>query len=122
MKFLKYGVRELSMYMYIQGVSVFHVHILTTYGGMKTTVYGNFILCKFKFCKKLQHFEFICEKTIFTIKSLKNTCFKRSKQDLSFAVAKVYKIIIFVPLISKILNDQLSIGMQPACSNDTRFL
>ena len=37
---------------------------------MKTTVYGNFILCKFKFSKKLQHFEFICEKTIFAIKSL----------------------------------------------------
>ena len=46
----------------IQGVSVFHVHIFTTYGGIKTTLYGNFILCKFKFCKKLQRFEFICEK------------------------------------------------------------
>ena len=54
----------------IQGVSVFHVQIFTTYGGMKTTVYGNFILCKFKFCKKLQHFEINCEKTIFAVKSL----------------------------------------------------
>ena len=54
----------------IQGVSVFHVHILTTYGGMKTTLYGKFNLCKFEFYKKLQRFEFICEKTIFAVKSL----------------------------------------------------
>ena len=55
---------------YIQGVSFFHVHIFTKYGGMRTTLYGNFVLCKFKFCKKLQRFEFICEKTIFAVKSL----------------------------------------------------
>ena len=51
------------------GVSVFHLHIFTTYGGMKITLYANFILCKFKFCKKLQRFEFICEKPIFAAKS-----------------------------------------------------
>ena len=55
---------------YIQGVSFFHVHIFTTYGGMRTTLYGNFVLCKFKFCKKLQRFEFIFEKTIFDVNSL----------------------------------------------------
>ena len=58
-----------SQYIYrLQGVSVFRVHILTTCGGMKTTLYGNFNLCKFKFCKKLQRFEFICEKTIFAVR------------------------------------------------------
>ena len=57
-------------YKYIQDVSVFHVHIFTTYGDMKTTLYGNFILCKFKFGKKLLRFEFICEKPIFAVKAL----------------------------------------------------
>ena len=37
---------------------------------MKITLYGYFILCKFKFKKNLQRFEFICEKTIFAVKSL----------------------------------------------------
>ena len=54
----------------IQGVSFFHVHIFTTYGGMRTTLYVNFVLCEFKFCKKLQRFEFICQKTILAVKSL----------------------------------------------------
>ena len=52
------------------GCFLFRVHIFTTYGGMRTTLFGNFVLCKFKFCKKLQRFEFICEKTIFAVKSL----------------------------------------------------
>ena len=54
----------------IQGVSLFRVSIFTTYGSMRTTLYGNFVLCKLKFCKKLQRFEFNGEKTIFAIKSL----------------------------------------------------
>ena len=61
---------NIYIYIYKQGVSIFHVHIFTTYGGMRTTLYGNFVLCKFKYCKKLQRFEFICEKTIFAVKSL----------------------------------------------------
>ena len=52
----------------IQGVSFFHVHTFTTYGGMRTTLYGNFVLCKSKFCKKLQRLEFICEKNYFRCK------------------------------------------------------
>ena len=56
------------IYMYT-GCFFFHVHIFIAYGGMRTTLYGNFVLCKFKFCKKLQRFEFICEKTIFALKS-----------------------------------------------------
>ena len=62
----------IGIYIYhiIQGVSFFHVHISTTYGGMRTTLYGNFVLRRFKFCKKLQRFEFICEKTNIAVKSL----------------------------------------------------
>ena len=60
----------LRLILHIQGVSVFHVHIFTTNGGMKTTLYGNFIMCKFTFGKKLQHFEFICEKPIFAVNFL----------------------------------------------------
>ena len=48
----------------------FSFTFFNTYGGMKTTLYGNFILYKFKFRKKLQRFEFICEKPIFAVKSL----------------------------------------------------
>ena len=62
------SVDNTSLSWVIQGVSLLHVQIFTTYGGMKTTVYGNFILCKFKFSKKLQHFEFICEKNYFRYK------------------------------------------------------
>ena len=35
---------------------------------MRTTLYGNFVLCKFKFCKKLQRFEFVLEKNYFRCK------------------------------------------------------
>ena len=43
------------------GCFFFHVHIFTAYGGMRTPLYGNFVLCKFIFCKRLQRFEFVFE-------------------------------------------------------------
>ena len=140
--------------MCIQGVYFFYVHIFTTYGGMRTPLYSNFVLCKFIFCKKLQRFEFVFEKTILAVKSLskfkKIKCASKCKRwklewnstyfcRFDFQIKHMFRKIksryfIFCSqslknnyfcsftLLSKILNEQWSIGSQPPRSNDTRFI